>query len=411
MVTATVALVVGFGVLSMVDRTGDLSGEQRTQAIAGNLAQVELDTVKAMPLSQLSNMRRSTTQRVSGVDYSITTRGDWVNDTAMAPNCTTAGASADYLKIQTTVTHPTIAPRSPVVLDTIISPPVRSFSPNQGSLAVLVTDRAGAPVPGLSVSLTGPATFTDDTNANGCVLWGYLPAGSGYTLAFSKAGYVTTDGSAGGGSASVAGDATTNVNYQFDRGGSFSTSFKVKTTTGALIDTRPSVVRVENGTGSGFSRNYDIGTASSLDTAPSGLLFPFTSPYAVYADNCAAAKPTSNLTAPAVTPGTAVQAADTILPALHVTVQNNGSGAPVNNATVRVVTACGTLYTRQTNSQGRLADPGFPFGTGFRVCATNGTRKRVISSQANTSFANAGTPVTLDIGSSGSTTTNPNACP
>ncbi len=48
MVSATIVLVVGFGVLAMVDRTTQLSGEQRTQAIAGNLAQVEIDRVKGL---------------------------------------------------------------------------------------------------------------------------------------------------------------------------------------------------------------------------------------------------------------------------------------------------------------------------------------------------------------------------
>jgi hypothetical protein len=409
MVSSMIVLVVGFGVLAIVDRTTDLSGQQRQQAIAGNLAQVEIDTIKAFPISQLSNMRRETTQTVSDVVYSIKTRADWINDTAMTPNCTTPGAAADYLKVQTVVTHPGIGTRSPATLDTVITPPVRSFDAGQGSLAVLVTDRASAPVTGLTVSLTGAATFTDATNANGCILWGYLPAGSGYTVAFSKAGYVTASGSPGGGSASVVGEATSNVNYVFDRGGSLRTSFKVKNPpTGVLIDTRPSVVRVDNGGPPSFSRNYDIGTASSLDTTSSGLLFPFTNPYSVYADNCVAAKPTTNLTQPTVTPGATVQAADTILPALDITVTRGGSA--VVGATVRVITGCGTVYQRNTISQGKLADPGFPYGTGFTLCATDGARKSVVPSQANTSFANAGTAVALAIPTNGPTS-NPNTCP
>jgi hypothetical protein len=299
--------------------------------------------------------------------------------------------------------------RSPATLDTLISPPVRSFNANQGSLAVLVTDRASAPVKGLTVSLAGPATLTDVTNANGCILWGYLAAGNGYTVAFSKTGYVTANGSPGGGSASVVGDATSNLNYLFDRGGSIRTSFKVRyPPLGALVDTDPEVVRVDNGGPPSFSRNYDIGATSSLDTAPAGLLFPFTNPYSVYADNCIAAKPPTNLTQPTLTPGATVQAADTVLPALDITVTRGGPA--LAGATVRVITTCGTAYTRQTNSAGKLSDPGFPYGTGFTLCATDGTRKRVVTSQANTSFANAGTAVAMAIPTTGSTP-NPTACP
>jgi hypothetical protein len=109
-----------------------------------------------------------------------------------------------------------------------------------------------------------------------------------------------------------------------------------------------------------------------------------------------------------LTSGAEVQAADTILPALNITVASNGTA--VNNATVRVVTTCGTVYARQTNSAGKLADPGFPYGTGFTVCATNGTRKRVMT-VANTSFANAGTTVAMGIGSGDSGSTTGSGCP
>ncbi|MEA2274329.1 MAG: hypothetical protein QOI98_3037 [Solirubrobacteraceae bacterium] len=418
MVSAMIVLVVGFGVLAIVDRTTDLSGEQRQQAIAVNLAQTELDTVKAFPISQLSNMHRVTPQPVSGVLYTITTDADWVSDSSMTldadkvstPNCTTPGAGFDYLNVRTTVTHPGMGSRSPTTLNTVITPPVRSFNANQGSLAVLVTDRASLAVKGLTVSLTGPATFTDETNANGCILWGYLPAGNGYALAFSKTGYVTPSGSTGGGSASVIGDAPSKLTYMFDRGGSIRTNFKVRNPpSGVLVDTKPEVVRVDNGGPPSFSRTYDIGATSTLDTSSSGLLFPFTNPYSVYADNCLAAKPTTNLTEPTVTPGAPVQADDTVLPALDITVTNNA--IPVSGATVRVVTTCGTVYDdRTTNILGKLNDPGFPYGTGFTVCATKGGRKRV-KTVANTSFLNAGTAVAMGIGTADSGSTTGSTCP
>jgi Tfp pilus assembly protein PilV len=406
MVSATIVLVVGFGVLAMVDRTNELSAQQRAQAIAGNLAQGELDAVRALPLSQLSNLRRSTTQTVSGVDYAITTRADWINDTAMAPSCATPAAKADYLAVRTTVTHPGIGARSAVVLDTLISPPVRSFDADQGSLAALVADRAAAPVADATVTLTGPQTFTETTSADGCVLWGYLPAGSGYAVSVSKSGYVTPGGATtAGGAASVVGDATANVSYQYDRGGSIRTSFKVRDAGGTLVASRPGLVTVENGTGAGLSNAYDIGTASSLDTASEGLLFPFANPYAIFA-GCAGNRPPAP-TAAALAPGGSVQAPDTILPALHVTVRNGA--AAVASATVRVVAGCSNTIVRRTNAQGALDDPGFPYGSGLTVCATDGTtRKRVVSGQANTNLT-TGTTVTMDLG--GGATTNLDACP
>jgi hypothetical protein len=398
MVTAGIVLVVGLGVLAMVDRTSELSGQQRTQAVAGNVAQVELDTVKALPLSQLSNLRSTSSRTVGGVAYAITTRADWVNDTTMAPNCSTPGATADYLRVRTTVTYPGIRARRPAVLDTLVSPGVRAFDSNQGSLAVLITDRAGTPVSGLPIALTGPATnLTEPTNANGCVLWGYLKAVSGYSVSFSRTDWVNPNGtSAGGGPVSVVGDETINAAYQFDHGGAIRANFTTKRA-GVPMPTKPTIVRVENSTGAGFLRDYSVG-ASSLDTTASGRLFPFANPYAVYADNCPSAKPPT-ATSVALTPGSTVQAADVQLPALNITVKDDGGD--VANATVTVTTPCGNTYTRQTDSAGLIDDPGFPYATaGMTVCASKGGRKRVLSNQANTSFD--GVDMTLNIGSSGS---------
>lgn len=409
MVSAAIVLVVGLGVLRMVDRTTELSGQQRTQAVAGNVAQVELDTVKAFPLSQLSNLRRTTSRTVGGVHYQITTRADWVNDTTMTPNCSTPGATADYLRVRTSVTHPGIRSRRPAVLDTIVTPRARAFGADQGSLAVLVSDSAGAPVPGLSLGLAGPSTsLTEPTNDNGCVVWGYLMAGSSYGISFSRAGWVNPDGtSAGGGPVDIVGDQTTNANYQFDRGGAIRTNFTTKRPGGPSISTKPQRVRVDNGTGAGFSKDYDIGTSSSLDTTASGLLFPFANPYAVYADDCTSARPPEP-TSVALTPGATVEATDVQMPALNITVQDDG--ADVAHATVSVITQCGNTYTRQTDFDGLIHDPGFPYATaGMTLCATNGARKRVLTDQVNTNFD--GVDVTMDLGSTGSTAVDPQQCP
>ncbi len=319
-------------------------------------------------------------ETVADVVYDITTRADWMDDKAVDPSCATPGAKADYLKVQTSVTHPGIGTNRPAVLDTLITPPVRAFEANQGSLALLVADHAGNPVSGATVSLAGPATFDDTTSASGCILWGYVPAGSGYAVSVSKAGYVTPSGVAtAGGPASVVGDATSNVSYQYDRGASIRTSFKVRDATGALIATSPKLATVENGTGAGLSKTYDLGTSSSLDTASQGLLFPFTNPYAIYA-GCASNRPPAP-TAAALTPGRR---------------DPGGGHRPAGAAHHRagrlgarrrrdrgVATGCGNTIVRRTNGQGQLDDPGFPYGTGLTVCATDGvTRKRVVSGQS-----------------------------
>jgi hypothetical protein len=204
----------------------------------------------------------------------------------------------------------------------------------------------------------------------------------------------------------IVGDETTNANYQFDRGGSIRANFTTKRTGGGIAPTHPTTVRVDNGTGAGFSKTYDIGASDSLDTATYGLLFPYANPYAVYADNCLSAKPPS-ATSAALTPGSTVQAGEVRIPALNITVNDNG--VKVHNATVRVITQCGSTYARKA-TDGLIDDPGFPYATsGMTLCATDGVRKRVLANQSNADFD--GGNITLDIGKLGSTDVSPSTCP
>jgi hypothetical protein len=116
----------------------------------------------------------------------------------------------------------------------------------------------------------------------------------------------------------------------------------------------------------------------------------------------------STPTSVALAPGATVQATDVQMPALNITVKDDG--ANVANATVSVITQCANTYTRQTDVDGLIDDPGFPYATaGMTLCATNGVRKRVLTDQVNTNFD--GVDVTMDIGTSGSTGVDPQLCP
>ena len=165
MVSALILIIVGLGVLEVIDRSAKLGGEQKYQAVAGNVAQTELEQVRALPLASQSHLRRTSARTVGGITYSIASRADWVNDQSGDANCQTPGASADYMKVSTVVTWPQMGTRKPVTLESVVSPGVRSFGENQGSLAVHVSDRNGNPVSGLQVGLTGATTLSDATSA------------------------------------------------------------------------------------------------------------------------------------------------------------------------------------------------------------------------------------------------------
>src|SRR5688572_30531162 len=66
LVSAFIVLVVGFGVLELLDRGTELGGEQRMQAVAGNVAQSELENIRALAVSDQSNLRRASERTVGG---------------------------------------------------------------------------------------------------------------------------------------------------------------------------------------------------------------------------------------------------------------------------------------------------------------------------------------------------------
>lgn len=395
LVSALIIVIVGLGVLEMIDRSARLGGQQRAQAVAGNVAQSEQEQVRALAIDEQSNLRRTTTRTIDGVTYTIATRSEWVNDASDDAQCTTPGASVDYMKLSTVVTWPQISTRKPFELESLIAPPVRSFTSGQGALAVQVLDRNGAGVPGVQLGLSGPKTLSDATSDSGCVMWGYLDAGSGYSVRFSRPpDYVAPDGSLViDKPATVASEQTANVAAQYDRGGTISTSFTTKrTTSSAVTATNPSFAHVTQSGGGGISRAFPV----SGDRLTTDLLFPFTSAYTVHADTCAATEvpiPAPPPTPPfpaapsvvtaIVTPGATAATAAMRLPAVNIRV--TAQGTPVDGAEVRVTTPCGTVYRRRTTSTGFIDDPGFPFASSLAVCVSNGVRRRE-AGVSNTNF-------------------------
>ena len=94
------------------------------------------------------------------------------------------------------------------------------------------------------------------------------------------------------------------------------------------------------------------------------------------------------------------------------TASRNNAPSSADNGTTRrwlaptsMRTTCGTIYGGRTIvSNGTLKNPGLPYGTGFTVCAVDGTRKvsRVVD---NTSYnaPSATTTNTLALPTSGGT--------
>lgn len=400
------ALLVGMlavGLFSALDAASARTGAIKSRAIAANVAQADLERLRAMSINDVSNRRDNYVKNVDGIPFSVISRSDWVTDTSGTASCTSSTAKADYLKISATVSWPAMGGIKPVTLTSVIAPPTGSFSTDQGSLAVQVVDGAGNPVAGKSVTLSGPASFTETTNELGCVLWGFLTAGN-YTVTLG-AGCSDRDGNTPvTKAASVIGEATATVTLDCDTAGNISAvgDTQTRNLSGTLQSVKASPLRYLTVANSGLAAPgwKAFGNGSTVTQITATSLFPFSEQYAVYAGNCARQDPRS---APntGTTPMQAAPQGGTAgpvtvrQPAINVDVdRSDNANTQLSGATVTAsvnttsTPGCAGVYTFTTNSNGQIDDPGLPYGT-YDLCAQaniGGTTRRVrVSAVANTS--------------------------
>jgi hypothetical protein len=133
------------------------------------------------------------------------------------------------------------------------------------------------------------------------------------------------------------------------------------------------------------------------------VLFPFASPYTIYAGGCPAARPPAAKLGSAIAPAGSTSAEVTVqLPVIDRVIRYNNANLP--SGIMKATGPCGSpVYTR-TITNGALNDPGFPYGTLTNVCVSGTVagivRKLVIGTLANTTYTySAGsTPAVSNIG-------------
>lgn len=394
-ISAALLLTISFAALTALDKADSLAGDQQKRTIAANVAQSELERVRSLPLSDVANLRvggsGDSTKTLNGITYNISTGTKWLSDGKDTVDCSADGGGLDYLQATTTVTWKGMTAK-PLVMSTLIAPSTRAGNSDEGSLSIQITDANGNGVANLPVSLTGRQSFTDNTDAQGCVVWGSLDAADPWTLKFSKSGYVDADGEQDVEKTfTLTAGATTQQTYLYDRSGSFRVLFLTRITSGNDISTNQDNLTIANSQMTGDKVQTLTPATSNWDG--SGFpLFPFQSTrYTLYAGTCTAALPPTTtagiLTAPAlanITSGVQ-QPVRVWVPSLDLTVRN-GTGTPISGATVKVTDACGITYTRTTNASGKLDNTGFPYfkynaaapnpaSTGGSLCVSSGGRR------------------------------------
>ena len=415
-VSAMLLVIVALGVFTAFDAGTRATAGERHRARANSLAEQDVERMRGMRIADLSGLNQTRIVTLDGLNYTIDSEATFVNEPATTSTCSAGTGSRDLIQVTSTVTWATIGTRPAVTVSSLVSPPNGSVVPNSGSLLASVKDSRSAGISGVSMTGSGPGSFSGTTAAGGCVLWRNLPQGT-YTLTFggAAAGMVDEDGNGPTAqTVSVVAGATNTVSYLFDSPGAIQNiAFRTRDYNNNLDATTWDSVVVDQ-TGMTSARVFTGPKALNLTTPTS--LFPFTSPYALYAGTCGDNNPGggNGLGSATVPVGGSVTGPTLQLPSLHVTLF---SGSAWWNPGSRVQGGDVTVYdddcnvqrtlTTSTNSSGQVPDDasgrpmiGLPYGTNYDICANNAsqTDRRVISNFDLVSSGSSGTDLNIYLG-------------
>ena len=405
MVGAIVLAITTTAVLSGLDGAQDTGRRNKDRSELSTLAQQDLERLRSIPITSLSNFDETRTVRVATVDYTVHSTTEWVRDASGVVSCTDDNTQAEYMKVSSTVTSPASVD-NPVTETTILTPAPGAFSATAGTAAVLVTDRDGNPRAGVTVALSGAGSYSDSTNSLGCAIFGYIPSGA-YTATISGMVAWASDLPATA-VATVNPGRTTLIQMEVEPPASLRALFKtpagaaVVGPDGSLGWNKMSVVHSKLPAGIKF---FPSATATAKGAAQDATeLYPHRDGYGVYAGSCASNNPASWLPSyfgPTsgtngfikLDPGDNLKNVNVVMPTLTLTITKRSLALSSYHVMIKQIDTpdCTELmwdYTRvlPTDTSEVITFP-VPFGR-YKVCVDDGVGLRYRVSTAFPSTPN-----------------------
>jgi Tfp pilus assembly protein PilV len=275
------------------DEANQTTADERARSQADVVAQQDEDRLRSFQINQLSGLNETRTLTYNGTVYTIQSTGEFVSDTTGGTSCSTEAAEASYVRTTSKVTWPGAGVRDPVAETGLITPPAG------GQILVQVFNAKGAPITGVTTTVTGPSNATALTGPQGCVVIAGLNEGTAYTVAVHKTGYVTKEGIAepSQGATVIAG-TTEKKPFELDQAGALAVSFETSGSAEAKYDSflaQNSLLPAPSFKTFGTVGTYETTVSSGME------LFPFGEPksgeheatgqYQVYAGTCEADSP------------------------------------------------------------------------------------------------------------------------
>jgi Tfp pilus assembly protein PilV len=388
MVGALVLALATTAVLNGLDGAQKTGGRNKARSVAAALAEQDQERMHSMPVTDLLtyiNTPYTRTVTVKGVNYTVTSSASYANDPgAVTTGCSATAKTQTNLRILSSVTSPLT--RGTVDLVGLVTPPGSTgVSATAGRLIVKVVDRDQAAIQGVNVSLSGTASFSEDTNEAGCAVFPFAPAGN-YTASISKLGLVDWDGDTTitpePTLTSTAGQTTTYGAYELDQPATINAQFDTRVAS-TTVNAKARWITVNNVKLAAQRLVFDSGAQNT--TVPAAGLFPFLDGYGIYAGQCTPQNVPGTLPNTAPGPGATVTTSPKIrVPSINLRVVNStstsGAGpAGQNGVTLVIKTAdgCANTFPNQTSASmtyggttyaGAIPEPGFPYGN-YKICA------------------------------------------
>lgn len=201
LVALTILGIVMAGVTATVASSLRVTSESTAVTAASGLATSSMEEALAQDFATLEDEVGTPVgaqvEQVSGRDYTVTRSVRWVSSDDTTGPCVGVAAAGDanVLLVDIEVDWAGARAADIVSQQTTVSPPVGLYDPNEGSLAIYVSDaqEPSQPVSGVQVQIDGPSgVFTTTTNADGCAVFQELDAGD-YDVSVDSLGFIDID--------------------------------------------------------------------------------------------------------------------------------------------------------------------------------------------------------------------------
>ena len=261
-----------------------VSGNTRNRVVAAQLASQAMEKIRGTAadptkFTSITAGQTVSNQTVNGVQYTVTQDAQFVAQGSQQSTCDAPGNSSGYiLAVNEKVTWTGMAGTNPVQQTTNLAAPVGAYNASSGSIAVKVFDSNGAVAQNINIQISGPTSQTQQTTAEGCAFFAYLPVGTYTVSVIEGTGVGDQEVVAPAQTTSVSVGQTASLQFNYDK----PATVAVTGWTGSAAPAASGIPISVANTGLQLYGQYSY-VAGTTTLAP---LFPYASGYTVFAGNC-----------------------------------------------------------------------------------------------------------------------------